>query len=1719
MLFSRLWAIGIFGGLAGAAALPAPPATAQQAPPAPQLSVRVSRATGLAASLTSPAGGPIPLAGQRPGAAASPEAFLAQYGALFGIRDTARELVLQRRHADRLRFTHSTYRQVHRGLPVFTGVIKVHQDPAGAIIAANGDFYPIPDKLVLQPALGPAQAAAIARAQVAAPAAAAEIIDLVIADPGWYGDLPLGPRLAYHIVVADLAVAVREAMLVDAHTGLVLDRWTVLHTARVREVYDAMEASVVGSLVREEGDPPTGDDEVDAAYDYAGDAYGYYDRAFDRDGIDGDGMTMILTTHYGADVCPNAFWTGSQMVFCTGVLTDDVTGHELTHGVTQFTAGLIYQNQSGQLNEAFSDIFGELIDLYNGNASAAGPPGGAPWPAHPTGPGDDTPNSARSACSPPPAYPDGVRWMLGEDAAAFGGAVRDMWNPTCAGDPDRANSDLQTCALGDNGGVHSGSGVANHAFAIMVDGKEFNGRTVSGIGTIKAGAVWYRALTVYLTPNSDFQDADWALNRAAADLVGTTPKDPRTGQSSGSAFTAANAEQVAEALAAVEMNTPGRCGQIPELLSSVPPPECSRPVEIFAEDFEDGLAGWSATVTGGPATPYNWVVTSAGATLPFAHPGRAAFCADPQDDCPADESAIHRLESPAIDLPERVSFPTLAFTHTIDSEASWDGGNVRLRVDNGPWELLPASAYYYNGYNRWLAPADQGNTNPLAGEPAFSGGGGRWGTSLVALGGLVKGGQTVRLRFEFGKDSCAGSVGWFIDDVHVYDCLGATDCDGDGIPDEADPGGDSSSVLHYPTDHSNLLPADADGFAPTVWAQHFGLLLPENIAQVRLWGAYLFSNTPAADNFTVIFHEGGQLPGRALHTRSSVTASRAASGFDAGGFDEYEITLQMNPPVLLEPGEYWVEIFNDTSEDADDFAWVASGFAATQIGSAVAEEAPGEDWTPAPFNLAVQLIALPVGNDCDGDGIADGCPVDLEFSAASAPLSPIGANSPQQFTLPGAPWAESDVELRVEAVADLNTSGERLDILLNDTLLGQLFGSGGHDCPREPDVETLLVAPQVYNDALAGGDAVIDVRASASVDAEQCDPPSSVTVSVNYERVNPDCDASGLPDACELAEQVQAGSPQLSPLAGGTSLFFVLDPAPPAGSDVLLRLSAAGDLNAASEYVDVLLNGSLVGSAFTYNAGDCPQEPAVQSLVVPAAAFNSLLGGGVAEFELRPASGVSGSQCAGGGWIKLNVHYAGHGRDCDANGRLDSCDIAAGATDCDADGRPDACQLAALYEVQSPAFTPVGGGLTHVYRVLAAPEAAGDVTLSVVARADLGSVSEKLQIVLDGSVLGEVFAGGGEECPRKPDLAEITVSAAEFNAARADGEVHIAVAPSDAVELTCPDSHMQIGLSYAVAPADCDTNGGLDACQIAKAPGLDCNANGALDACELAQGPELDCDSNGALDVCDVAQNPAGDCDGSGALDACELAQDPGLDCDANGVLDACELAQDPGLDCDANGALDACELAKSPKLDCNRNGRLDSCDIDDGDSPDRNGNGIPDECEDLTQLLASVPPDGAVDARQPANAQGTAQGWEEVLLTFSADVSGLGPDDFEVQSSGTAPDIAGVDARGPVLTLLFDDPIPAGECTSIVYLATSQRVRLGFLPGDANSDGTSGPLDILALIDSLNGTLDPPLHDWQCDINRSGACEPLDILKLIDLLNGAGPLEAWNGRTLPHCP
>jgi Zn-dependent metalloprotease len=709
-------------------------------------------------------------------------AFWDQYGSLFGVADPVNQLTVEDVDVDPVGEVHTTYQQVHQGVPVFTGVLKLHQDAAGQVLAANGRFYPIKSTFDTKPTIDELAAQKIARAELAFNAnPIVEDSELVIVDPGWYGDAPLGPRLAYRIVLTDLDAGIRESFFVNAHSGSILDHWSLIEQLLNRAVHNANQTSAVpGPLARGEGAPAVADADVNKAYDFAGDFYDFLYRAFGRDSIDNSGFILRCTVNSRSTGCPNAYWNGFQTVYCTGVVTDDIVAHELCHGLTGATARLIYQNQSGQLNESFSDVIGELVDLYNGDASVAGSPAGTPWPSiSPSAPGTDTPNNIRTACSPRPSHPDGVRWLIGEDSAGFGGALRDMAMPTCIGDPDTASSPFMICQPIDAGGVHHGSAIPNKAFTLIVDGGSFNGHTVVGIGTIKAGAIWYRALITYLTPASDFKDAYDALLQSAVDLLGVAPNDPRTGLPSASTISAFDVQQLTEALQAVELNTDGACGQADNVLDESTPIECVNARIVFSESFDAGAPGWTVS-NSAPPTPYNWVLTTT--PLPYGRPGAAFFCADlTTGNCAGlGETATHIATTPLIGMPPGSDKPMLAFTHYLSTEGRFDGGRIEISVAGGPWTPITRQSFEFNPYNSVLMATTFGNTNPFAGSDTFSGTGGRWGRSIIDLSSYAVAGQNIQLRWVFSKDSCDGDIGWYIDDVVVYTC---PDCDGDSVPD------------------------------------------------------------------------------------------------------------------------------------------------------------------------------------------------------------------------------------------------------------------------------------------------------------------------------------------------------------------------------------------------------------------------------------------------------------------------------------------------------------------------------------------------------------------------------------------------------------------------------------------------------------------------------------------------------------------------------------------------------------------------------------------------------------------------------------------------------------------------------------------------------------------------------------------------------------------------
>lgn len=375
-----------------------------------------------------------------------------------------------------------------------------------------------------------------------------------------------------------------------------------------------------------------------------------------------------------------------------------------------------------------------------------------------------------------------VRWLMGEDSTGFGGAIRDMYNPTCYGNPGKVSDTQYVCVFdGDNGGVHSNSGVPNHAYALLVDGGVYNGQNIAAIGLTKAAHIYYRAQTVYQGPASGFADHADAIEQSCADLTGQNLKNLLTGAPSGEVINASDCAQVAKAALAVELRTPPTQCNFQPVLAKTPPPMCDAgsPTVLASDTFEGNKRNslrWSITNSRtGDFAVQNWGLVK---NLPGSRAGQAIFSANANVGTCApggDATGMQRLESPEITLPLGATVARLSFDHYVATETGWDGGNVKVSVNGGAWQLVSAGNFVYNAYNTTLNTAGQGNSNPIAGQPAFTGTdagsvGGSWGRSIVNLSAYAAPGDKIKLRFEMGQDGCGGVTGWYLDDVTVYRC-------------------------------------------------------------------------------------------------------------------------------------------------------------------------------------------------------------------------------------------------------------------------------------------------------------------------------------------------------------------------------------------------------------------------------------------------------------------------------------------------------------------------------------------------------------------------------------------------------------------------------------------------------------------------------------------------------------------------------------------------------------------------------------------------------------------------------------------------------------------------------------------------------------------------------------------------------------------------------------
>lgn len=440
------------------------------------------------------------------------------------------QLELYKQEKDELGYTHYRYRELYKGVKVEHGVYYVHAKN-GRVTSVNGEFYP-----------NIAQTLSSVTAQVDKNSALIKAKSLFnspdIKDLSKTNN-PLTivfnnntPHLCYHFELSAEKPLKHSELYIDAQTNKLILETNKIHTTDVPGTlscqYNGVKSTTIdqisGSQFRLQqsaknictkncNNGSTQSSAVDfinttsswtaatpinkSVFDlYYGieKSYDYYSSKFSRNSYDNSGSQIIGIAHYSS-AYNNAFWDGTYLSFGDGDGTSynpfsctDIVGHELTHAVTESSAGLVYMDESGGLNESFSDIFGVAIDFY--------------------------------------ANPGTANFLEGEQCKVSGQPFRNLINPKATLQPNTYLGQYWIPSGGtDNGGVHTNSQVQNHWFYLLCQGgtgTNDNAATynVSGIGIADAEKIAYRNLTNYLTPNSTYADARTYAIQSAIDLFG-----------------------------------------------------------------------------------------------------------------------------------------------------------------------------------------------------------------------------------------------------------------------------------------------------------------------------------------------------------------------------------------------------------------------------------------------------------------------------------------------------------------------------------------------------------------------------------------------------------------------------------------------------------------------------------------------------------------------------------------------------------------------------------------------------------------------------------------------------------------------------------------------------------------------------------------------------------------------------------------------------------------------------------------------------------------------------------------------------------------------------------------------------------------------------------------------------------------------------------------------
>ncbi len=463
--------------------------------------------------------------------------FFSENRALMKIDAPADEFRLLHQNEGQEGRKHLRFQQLVNGVPYWGKSVAVHLNKNSDVYFFQGRYEPTLKNFNVQPELSVSEAKETVRQNFSNAAVLTLDAELMI-----YSDDQVAPLLAYKVDVAS-GLDQRWTYFVDAASGAIVHRINNIHFAG--ELVNASGRDLQGntknfnawfeagayyaidpsfSVVEQHYNPlavsnPFGDtiifdarngdgtsldysvsNQLNSGWDAAVvsaisnvyTVYNYFKDSFGRDGIDGKNLNNLVVVHFESDY-NNAFWNGAYMVYGDGdgqvfsslVGCLDVAAHEMTHGVIENSANLIYQNQSGALSESFADVFGVMVDR------------------------DD--------------------WTVGEDCTiASPGFLRDLADPSRGLSSQPAHmseyKNLPANEAGDYGGVHVNSGIPNRAAYLMAEGLSAEGLGTS-IGRAKTEQIFYTALTTYLVASSQFIDARRATIQAAEDKYGAGSAD------------------------------------------------------------------------------------------------------------------------------------------------------------------------------------------------------------------------------------------------------------------------------------------------------------------------------------------------------------------------------------------------------------------------------------------------------------------------------------------------------------------------------------------------------------------------------------------------------------------------------------------------------------------------------------------------------------------------------------------------------------------------------------------------------------------------------------------------------------------------------------------------------------------------------------------------------------------------------------------------------------------------------------------------------------------------------------------------------------------------------------------------------------------------------------------------------------------------------------------